>query len=504
MKFFVGGILLLFIILSIIELDKPGVTADQLLFVNAAIGPLDGSYIFKMIRGFPIFLMAYIGALKAYIYGPIFDLFGVNIYSIRLPVIFIMASGLLILYKAISLRVDKKTAFFTILILATDPSNIAYTRVDNGPTVLEFFFKCLSLLSLFLFLKTKANKYLVMLIMFLGLGLFNKTNFIWFINSLFLASFIFYRNTIKGKWILFLSASFVAFAAFGFYIFKKAASDYSAVAISFSFEKLLQNISVVTNNILQLLSGEAFIQFVYGKSPHNFTVIYSYILILVNALGVYYFIKNRKKISKQTIQFYFFILVIFLATLAQLFMTQLAVSAWHAYAIYPFITILTVIFLFQLQKKWAYPLFILIIVYNLVTYSIYIKIYSQPVSNLSWNNEFYKLLEFTDNRPEAVLVTDIGMQTQFLLSKNYKKYTPIEWMIDGKRSYDSYFVLLTYFSMNKNAIAVVPHPDYPVFKDIQPNFYRFIREYRYQADIIATFMDGDKIIYTVYKITKQN
>lgn len=504
MKFLVGGILTLFIILSVIELDKPGVTADQLLFVNASIGPLDGSYIYKMIRGFPIFLMAYIGALKSYIYEPIFYFFGVSIYSIRLPVVFIMASSLLILYKAISLRVDKKIALFTILILATDPSNIAYTRVDNGPTVLEFFFKCLSLLSLFLFLKTKTNKYLILLIIFLGLGLFNKTNFIWFINSLFLASLLFFRESIKRKWALFLGASYLAFASFSFIIFKIAASDYSAVAISFSFDKLLQNISVVTNNFLKLLSGEAFMQFVYGQSPHNFTSIYSFILVLINILGVYYFIKNRKKMSKGTIEFYFFIFVIFLSTLIQLFMTQLAVSAWHTYAVYPFITILTVIFLFQFPKKWTYSMLFFILLYNIFTYSLYIKNYSQPVSNLSWNNQFYKLLEFTDSRPESVLVTDIGMQTQFLLSKNYKKYTPIEWMIDGKRTYDSYSVLQTYFSMNKNAIAVVPHPDYPVFKDIQPNFYRFIRDYRYHADVVATFTEGDKTIYTVYKITKPN
>ncbi len=504
MKFLVCGILTLFIILSVIDLNKPGVTADQLLFVNAAIGPLDGSYIYKTIHGFPIFLMAYIGALKAYIYKPIFYLFGVSVDSIRLPVIFIMASALLILYKAISIRVDKKIALFTILLLATDPSNIAYTRVDTGPTVLEFFFKCLSMFSLFLFFKTKKHKYLILLIIFLGLGLFNKTNFVWFVNSLFLACLIFYRDKFKGKWTLFLGVCYIAFVSFSFIIFRIAATDYSAVAISFSFVKLQQNIVIVISNFLQLLGGEAFMQFVYGRSPHNFTGIYAFLLIFINLLGIYFFIKNRKKISKETSKFYFFILVIFLATLIQLFMTQIAVSAWHAYAVYPFITILTVVFLIQLQKKWIYSLFFLMVLYNLFTYSIYIKNYSQPVSNLSWNNKFYELLEFTDSRLESVLVTDISMQTQFLLSKNYKKYTPIEWMIDGKRSYDSYSVLQTYFSMNKNAIAVVPHPDYPVFKDIQPNLYRFIREYRYQADIIATFTDGDKIIYTVYKITKPN
>ena len=136
-------IVIIFVLISIIKINEPGVTSDQLLFVNAAIGPLDQSYIYKTIHGFPILLMIYIGALKSYIYKPIFYLFGVSIYSIRLPVILIMASALYFLYKAICLKIDKKVAFFTILILATDPSNIAYSRVDNGPTVLEFFFKCL-------------------------------------------------------------------------------------------------------------------------------------------------------------------------------------------------------------------------------------------------------------------------------------------------------------------------------------------------------------------------
>src|SRR5437762_670595 len=99
-------VLALFIILSVINIDKPGVNSNQLMFVNAAIGPLDSTWIYKSIHGLPVLLMIYMGALKSYIYKPIFYIFGVSIYSIRLPVILIMSLSLLILYRTISLLVD--------------------------------------------------------------------------------------------------------------------------------------------------------------------------------------------------------------------------------------------------------------------------------------------------------------------------------------------------------------------------------------------------------------
>ncbi len=498
-------LLFIFVSLSVIKIDKPGVNTDQLLFVNAAIGPLDSSYIYKAIHGIPVLIMIYIGALKAYLFKPIFYLFGVSIYSIRLPIIVIMTFSLYLLHKCISL-VDKKIAIFTLIILATDPSFIAFSRIDYGPVVLEFFFKVISLLFFYYLVNTKKQKYLLLLLASLALGLFNKTNFIWFINSLLFATVFIFRHEIlekkrfiSSKQILIIFVSYISFLFYGFWIYRKATVEYSAEAISLSFSKILNNTSIVTTNFINLINGESLFRLIYNKPLHEFATYYSYVLILIVILGVFYIIKNRKQINNKFTRFNLFILMLTICVFVQLSLTSIAFSAWHTYSIYPFFAILIAISLTRI--RFSYLLVSAIVLYNLFSYYKYISYYDKPVSDLKWSSQFYELVKFTDSFSGLVLSTDVGIQANFLaFSNNYSKYTPIEWMVDIQ-SYESYkSVLQGYFKKDSNILVVVPNNESVIFKGIQPYFVRFIKDYRINLIKIREFKDGDKIAYTVYKV----
>jgi hypothetical protein len=52
----------------------PGLYCDEVLFVNAATRGTSHSFVSRRIFGVPVMLMSYIGALKAYLYFPIFKL----------------------------------------------------------------------------------------------------------------------------------------------------------------------------------------------------------------------------------------------------------------------------------------------------------------------------------------------------------------------------------------------------------------------------------------------
>ena len=68
----------LFLLANGVGLSDPGLQYDELLFVNAALGdthPYHG-FIYNEALGIPTMLMAYIGALKAWLYAPIFSIFG--------------------------------------------------------------------------------------------------------------------------------------------------------------------------------------------------------------------------------------------------------------------------------------------------------------------------------------------------------------------------------------------------------------------------------------------
>src|SRR5206468_11289936 len=85
----------------------------------------------------PLLVFPFIGALKAWIYTPIFRLFGVSALTIRLPVILIAAVTLLIFYYAMR----AKLAAIFVWIMTVDPANLFPSRLDWGPTVLIHFFQ---------------------------------------------------------------------------------------------------------------------------------------------------------------------------------------------------------------------------------------------------------------------------------------------------------------------------------------------------------------------------
>jgi hypothetical protein len=399
--------------------------------------------------------------------------------------------------------------------VATDASFIAFSRVDYGPVVIEFLFKVLSLFFLFYFDKTKKQRYLLLLILSLGLGLFNKANFIWFINGLFIGVLVFYRDIflssnkrLPNKNGLILVVFYTVFLLYAIFVLKKSSNEYSLVAFSLSKELLQNNIVVVLNNFIQLLNGSALFKLIFGIFPHPYTLIYSVGLLLFNLAGIGYFIRCKSKISINITRFYFFILLTFATMFAQLILTSNAISPWHTYSLYPFLTVMTAIFLYQLQKtsltkvKVSYIIFGSVIFYNLFTYSKYILYYGKPVKDLEWSDKFYQLIKFTDPYPGLVLVTDTILQTNLLaLSKNYNKYTPIEWMVKTA-DYESYKSNLQgYFKKEPVILVIVPHIDLTTFKEVRPLFFQFVKDYRISLVKIKEFFEGEKVVYTVYQVS---
>ncbi len=184
-----------YFLISIIKIEHPGVNNDQLMFVNAATFNPDNFFLWKSWHGIPMMVFPYIGALKSYLYMPIFYFFGVSIWSIRLPQIILISISWFILYKTLILAFNKKLAILTILFLSIDPSIIIYSKTDQGPTVLEFFLKILAVYSLFLFLYSKKAIFYYVIFPILALGIFNKLNFFWFANAFIISLVIFYwRN----------------------------------------------------------------------------------------------------------------------------------------------------------------------------------------------------------------------------------------------------------------------------------------------------------------------
>src|SRR5439155_907360 len=80
-------------------------------------GAPDNTFIYMKLGSVPLLIMPYLGALKAWIYAPVFHLFGVSPLTVRLPAILLAAVTLLIFYRAIRDALGLILAVVTIWII---------------------------------------------------------------------------------------------------------------------------------------------------------------------------------------------------------------------------------------------------------------------------------------------------------------------------------------------------------------------------------------------------
>jgi 4-amino-4-deoxy-L-arabinose transferase-like glycosyltransferase len=178
----IGLMLLVRLALSRHEIAYPGLQSDEMLFVNAATLRLPGLYETHVFHGIPLMVFPYIGALKSWIYDPILAIFGNDPTTLRMPAVVIACAGLALVYPAVRDLVSKPVALLSFVVLSFDNSNFWLTRDDVGPTALEFFFKCAALFCISRYALRPRARWVALLVVCLGLGVFNTLNFIWDVN----------------------------------------------------------------------------------------------------------------------------------------------------------------------------------------------------------------------------------------------------------------------------------------------------------------------------------
>jgi Dolichyl-phosphate-mannose-protein mannosyltransferase len=180
--------------LATYKLHLPGLYYDEMLFV----GPAAGERPYLKCFGLPLLIFPYIGALKSWIYTPIFALFGVSPVSIRLPAILISCGTLALGYSLVRRILTPGWAVAFTGACAIHPGFVLLTRVDLGPIALMLFLKALCLVLLFKWLEGPQRICWSVFGVCL-LGFFDKFNFIWFIVALAVSTSAVYGAEIFGK-----------------------------------------------------------------------------------------------------------------------------------------------------------------------------------------------------------------------------------------------------------------------------------------------------------------
>lgn len=163
-------------------------------------------------RQIPLMLMSYVGALKSWIYTPIFQWFPPNLWSVRLPVVLLGAATLWLLHRFLCRVSRPRTAFIALALLATEPTNLLTTTFDWGPVALQHFLGVGGMAALAAFAQTTRTRYLVLGFGAFGLGMWDKALFAWFLSGVALAAMV----TVPGQILRLVTfrRTAIAFASF--------------------------------------------------------------------------------------------------------------------------------------------------------------------------------------------------------------------------------------------------------------------------------------------------
>jgi hypothetical protein len=176
------------------HLTMPGIQGDEIAHAAPAITLLraQANPEFKPMvtlniggRIFPFMHLSYLGSLKSYVLALSFFFFGESMAVMRLTMIFITAIGLFFFSAFIKETFGGATALVAGLLVATDPSLILYSRNDWGPIAIAFTCRALALFFLMRWWKSGGKLTpLIAACVFLGLGIYDKANFVWFVTAI--------------------------------------------------------------------------------------------------------------------------------------------------------------------------------------------------------------------------------------------------------------------------------------------------------------------------------
>jgi len=513
-------LLLSYLLIACYKISSPGLQYDEMLFVNAAQHTkYDSSFIIKSLKGFPILLMPYIGALKSYIYYPIINSLGVNIWTLRLPVILITILSLWVITKLTNKIFNKEFALIVLLILALNPTLVYMTRLDVGPNVLELFLKSVACFLFYRFFFEKASfNNLILGFIILGMGLFNKLNFIWFINASYATIFIFNFECIrKGivekdvknlKPYLAIAASYVVYATYLIIIIKGYnlvhTSDSSSILDSF-----INKVSVMNG----VVNGTTFLGYIYSKVNSK---IYTYILYLYGFIivcgSILNLINKKSAFIEKYKRIYFSICLLIFFDSIQIVLTKEATAPWHAFTIYPFFTIVLVYSLYSIHHVLgAYRanvanlmlagLVSIIVIYQCSVIVSYFNKLGTSTKNVAWSDEIYKLIDYTKNTNAKFVSLDWGFHNVLIAFDNKKdKYHELSFAINGNITEDEK-KWITKSYIQDSSVVFISHSDKgQIFTKALENFKNLAKESNKDLIVIKTFKDSYGEIYLLYSV----
>ncbi len=180
----------LFIALGAWFIPYVGIQNDEALFAEGIYAPLRPEHSISIFKHrVPTMIMTYIGALKAWLYTPIFGIWAPSVYSVRVPVLLLGAISVWLLFRFAKRTAGERAAVAAAALLATDVTYVLTTTFDWGPVAIQHVLLLGGALALLRFHVTNHWRDLALGCFALGLGMWDKALFAWTLAGLAAAAF---------------------------------------------------------------------------------------------------------------------------------------------------------------------------------------------------------------------------------------------------------------------------------------------------------------------------
>ncbi len=212
--------------LALQDLRLPGLYYDELIQVVPALDVVRGglwssvnwipsAQISIVGHQLPLMTMDYMGALKTILFIPIVAAAGVTPESVRLTTVIVGALSVVATFAFARRVAGTPVAVIAVGLLATDLSFIYYVRVDYGPTALMMFLKTVAVWQLAVWWRTARLRSLVVGAFALGLGMWNKADFVWIVIGILGAAVVVAPVQVRARMTARAAASTVVAFAVG-------------------------------------------------------------------------------------------------------------------------------------------------------------------------------------------------------------------------------------------------------------------------------------------------
>lgn len=189
-----------------------GYEMDEALYVQSAVfllrggggappfvtGPWDAVHLGG--RRWPVMIMSYVGAAKAYVALPLFKVFGVRAEVARFAGVLLGAVGIVGLVALLSTRVSPVVGLTCGVLLAVHPSYLDYTVFDNGGVSVWMAAMGLIALALANHLRRPSPFAAFLLGFAAGLGVWARANVLWLLAAAAAAALVaFGRRAVPSR-----------------------------------------------------------------------------------------------------------------------------------------------------------------------------------------------------------------------------------------------------------------------------------------------------------------